>query len=647
MLNQFGVTGEPGGQALFYYLGGLAWDAGRKRLYVADADNGVRIYDPALGTLSRLDIGDVALTSNLAFDGGSQLYIAGGSGVARVNVDTLARVGLAGGTGTNDGVGADGHLLFAGPIALDLAGNALYIADANLRKLDLATNRLTTLDRARDFVWGGNGLALDGAGGLFIGSYVAEAIAHESLDGSGRTIIAGPAQVHATNAAAYADGIGAAARFATPAQLAASGNTLYVADTNNYVIRTIDVPSAGVGTFAGLPWGFDRDGRGSAGRLVGASHLAGDGEGGYIVVETNGNTIRRWSPSGNRVTTLAGSFDVQGSSDGRGTRARFWQPGGACVYDGAAYVADTGNHTLRKIVLRSGAVTTFAGKAESAGHVDGSAGAARFNQPTDVLCDGAGSLYVADSGSYSLRKIDLAGGGVTTISRQGLVMQPVQLARDATWLYILDGYQAGVRRYRFSDGSVDSLADLADAEVLSSITTDGSGNVFVGDCFGTLHRIAADGTVATLANPKGYFGDVDGPLANAEFEYTQALLYDGDGGILVGTDSSIPAHRSRRRHRRHRLRTRVQPDRAQRHRRRRRARAAGRARARRPRAALRGRLWTGRHRRGEPRGHAPRRAALRAARTAAAVRRLCRRRRRRRARTRLLRRQLVRDHQPL
>jgi len=106
--------------------------------------------------------------------------------------------------------------------------------------------------------------------------------------------------------------------------------------------------------------------------------------------------------------TVAG-LSPYGSADGTGGAARFSHPGGM-TFDskGNAYVADTFHHTLRKMSL-AGEVTTLAGTAGTAGFADGTGPAARFNQPWDLEVDGEGNLYVADTGNHLIRKVTPAG----------------------------------------------------------------------------------------------------------------------------------------------------------------------------------------------------------------------------------------------
>jgi sugar lactone lactonase YvrE len=127
-----------------------------------------------------------------------------------------------------------------------------------------------------------------------------------------------------------------------------------------------------------------------------------------------GHTIRKLSAAGD-LTTIAGIDDSMGSEDGPGKAARFRDPQGlARGTDGSLYVADTENHTIRRIDA-SGAVTTIAGLPGAAGSNDGVGSAARFRYPAGLAVDDAGNLYVADSGNCTVRKVSAA-AVVTTVA---------------------------------------------------------------------------------------------------------------------------------------------------------------------------------------------------------------------------------------
>jgi secreted PhoX family phosphatase len=134
---------------------------------------------------------------------------------------------------------------------------------------------------------------------------------------------------------------------------------------------------------------------GMAARFNYPSGVAVDGRGNLFVADTYNHIIRKITPGG-VVTTLAGSAGQQGSNDGTGSEARFYLPDGVAVDGkGNVYVADNGNDTIRKITP-GGVVTTLAGRAGQPGSSDGTGSAARFNAPSDVAVDRKGNLYVTD-----------------------------------------------------------------------------------------------------------------------------------------------------------------------------------------------------------------------------------------------------------
>ncbi len=114
------------------------------------------------------------------------------------------------------------------------------------------------------------------------------------------------------------------------------------------------------------------------------------------------------------VTTFAGQ-SVSGYQDGIGAAARFSAPAGVATDGTNIYVADRYNHTIRKVAIATGEVTTLAGAARSRGSADGTGGAARFYEPYGITTDGT-NLYVADTYNNTIRKVATATGEVTTLA---------------------------------------------------------------------------------------------------------------------------------------------------------------------------------------------------------------------------------------
>jgi phospholipase C len=277
------------------------------------------------------------------------------------------------------------------------------------------------------------------------------------------------------------DDVGTAARFNNPQSVAVDrANNVYVADTGNHTIRKI-TPAAVVTTIAGSAGNSgSADGTGRDARFSSPGAVAVDNRTNLYVADTGNHTIRMITPAG-AVTTLAGSAGNSGSADGTGSDARFNAPAGIAV-DGRTnvYVADTGNHTVR-MIAPAGAVTTIAGSAGNSGSDDGTGGDARFNGPAGIAVDTATNVYVADTGNHTIRRITpagvvstIAGSAGTSGANDGLGVvlaggsliparfkSPAALAVDGgRYLYVADTGNHTIRRIS-PTGVVDTLAGSA------------------------------------------------------------------------------------------------------------------------------------------------------------------------------------------
>jgi hypothetical protein len=228
--------------------------------------------------------------------------------------------------------------------------------------------------------------------------------------------IAGTTITFAGNNGGFANGNGTSALFGNPYGLArdASGN-IFVADRNNNRIRKITA-DAEVTTFAGsASGGAIVNGVGTAAGFYSPVGVAFDASGNLYVSEVSNQAIRKIT-SAALVSTVAGN-GTAGNSNGTGTAATFNQPVGMAV-DGAGniFVADYINHLIRKITP-AGVVSTFAGSGNPA-LTDGTGTAASFNGPFALAFDANGNLIVADYLNHAIRKITTA-GVVTTIAGNG------------------------------------------------------------------------------------------------------------------------------------------------------------------------------------------------------------------------------------
>jgi sugar lactone lactonase YvrE len=449
----------------------------------------------------------------VAMDPAGNLYVADitSNNVRRIDVTTGQVTTIAGSptgdAGYQDGVGA--AALFAGPtgLAVDLQGH-LFVSETinqTVRRIDLETGQVTTIAGTPgvagsvDGVGGAaqlagpSGLSADLLGNLFVADTFDTTVRRIDLATGAVTTLAG-----AANQNGFRDAVGADARFEFPMGVLSDGvGDVLVADTDNGCIRQIVVDTAQVTTIAGsiTPTG-SRDGFGGVARFGSIGATFSDGGGLLYVSDSVNATVRRVVLATGEVTTIAGTPGLQGSVDGQGRNARFVGPFGL-TGDGVGnlYVADTGGHTVRRIDLATGDVTTLAGQAGQTGSVDGVGAAARFNFPNGLAGDGAGHLYVADEGDNTIRRIDLATREVTTL---------LQLP----------------------------FPQIADPRGLAA---DGAGNLYIADVtFDAIWRVViATAELSLVAGSSATFGSDDGPAGDARFQSPADLASDGAGHLYV------------------------------------------------------------------------------------------------------------------
>ncbi len=188
-------------------------------------------------------------------------------------------------------------------------------------------------------------------------------------------------------------------RIRPPVAIATTENAMVVS-VGNRVVRV--APGGSLTTIAGDEVAGFQDAQDTSARFWRPAGLAPDGSGNIFVADQRNNRIRKIAPDG-QVTSVAGS-GAYGFHDGAAADAQFAYPSGlALAPDGAIYVADSGNNAIRRIDS-AGRVTTVAGSGVP-GFTDGDGAAARFNWPTGISVDRAGSVYVADTFNNRLRKL--------------------------------------------------------------------------------------------------------------------------------------------------------------------------------------------------------------------------------------------------
>lgn len=334
-----------------------------------------------------------------------------------------------------------------------------------------------------------------------------------------------------------ADGRAADAQFADPYGLAVDAQgTLYIADggdTNR--IRSLRADGH-VHTLAGGREGF-ADGVGAAAAFNTPSGIALDKAGNLYIADTGNHAIRKLTPQGN-VTTLAGD-GVAGDRDGAAAQARFNGPVGVAVDTyGHVYVADTYNDRIR-VIDADGQVRTLAGGALP-GMADGLGAQARFDTPTDLKVDARGDVWVADMRNDAIRRI-APDGTVSTLlggdpaDTSPLIHRPMSLAitRDGV-LYVGDASGRVLQVSRA--GHVLTLSGAEVTQRLSrpaGIALDAHGAVYVSDAGSArVHRLVPASAAIANASP------VVGPAPTQPLPQTQGRwpLQPQDGWHeVVGT----------------------------------------------------------------------------------------------------------------
>ena len=317
---------------------------------------------------------------------------------------------------------------------------------------------------------------------------------------------------------------------------------LSAARGQQYTIQTL----AGVAGTAGY---VGDNGNPLAAEFSSPNGVALDAKGNLYVADTANHCIRMVSANGSNITTVAGTGGTAGSTgDGAAaTAALLYLPGGiAFDPSGNLYIADTGNHVIRKI--SGGNITTVAGMIGQPGYGGdlGQATSANLASPTAVAFDAAGNYYIADTGSNLIRWVNITTGIINTYvgasggstGTAGKLLSPNGLAFDATGvgaLYIADsGHQsvdkfvlpsvfslfAGNQNAGFSgDGGPAISAKLNKP---TGIAIDAAGNMYVADSNNSrIRKITRDGIINTIAGKGG---------AN----------YGGDGGIATSASLSFP-----------------------------------------------------------------------------------------------------------
>jgi sugar lactone lactonase YvrE len=332
------------------------------------------------------------------------------------------------------------------------------------------------------------GVASDGAGHLYVADTNNQLIRQLTLSTGAVTTIAGSGQ------AGVADGVGTAASFENPQGMFLTGSTLYVGQV--FEIRKIDLTTNTVSTVSVTPAPAYPFG------------IVGDASGTNLYIADSASN-RYWIDkvvlATGALTVLAGG--AVGEIDGTGAAAGFVDPEAITTNGISLFVVDKQACTIRKVVIATGVVTTLAGG--TCGHVDGTGTAAQFDTPAGISFDSAGDLYVSEKAA--IRKIVIATGVVSTVAGNA------------------------------SEGSADGVGMGAFFSLPTGLTPDGFGNFDIADTAnGTIRQLAPiSGTVTTIAGLAAQVGTNDGVGTGARFSVPGHLASDGAGHVFVAQGTTV------------------------------------------------------------------------------------------------------------
>jgi streptogramin lyase len=487
---------------------------------------------------------------------------------------------LRSGATPGDGIGAAARFSDPSAIAVDRARNVAYVGDANslIRRIDLVSATVTTIAGVKDEaatvdgvgaavrVAYPSGLAVAADGTIWFTEQNSHVVRRITVEGApGAPTYRVETWAGAPGSRGSTDGPRTAARFFAPTGIAVdAGGRLVVADTQNHTLRAI-APDGSVSTLAGTAGDFGAtDGTGPAARLYLPHGPAIDASGNAYFVDAITGLLRRATTAG-VVSSVAGTAATgEPAADGVGAAARFEIPVAVAIdAAGRLLVVDRSSHLLRRVVLSGtppvGSVDTLAGQVGNAGARDGRGAAARLRVPMQAGWDGAGTLYVPDTGNHTIRRVTLDGEVTTLAGRAGAFgtddgvgdaarfYSPLAVAVGPDGLvYVVDGPNT-IRRIdpatravttfvgtAFEDGSVDGIGAAARLSAPQGLAFDAAGDLFVVESDGCLlRRITPQAEVTRFAGQPGVCVRIDGDGADAAFSQPRGIAIDAAGILWV------------------------------------------------------------------------------------------------------------------
>jgi sugar lactone lactonase YvrE len=464
--------------------------------------------------------------------------------LAQYTISTVA------GGGPNNLAALSASIGYPGSVALDSAGN-IYIADSYSSHIFAVNTGTSAITIAKVVIQPGDMAIAAGNGTL-------------GYSGDG-----GPAISAALNGpeGVFVDG---------------SGN-IFIADTQNSVIREVTATTGNISTVAGTGTaGYGGDGGPASGAgLYDPYGVFVDGSGNIFIADTDNCLIRK--VSGGNISTVAGDYKLGCGYFGDGalaTGAQLGVPEGVFADPaGNIFIADTDNSVIREVTIANGYIQTVVGVSYDFESNDicnysgdgNPAADAQLCLPSGVYVDASEDMYIADWGNSVIREV-VAGGNIETVagdnalgagySGDGAAATSAQLnypngifVDSSGDILIADNYNFVIREVTASNGYIETVignkflaysgdggtAVNAELNYPGGVFVDGSDDIFIADSVSSVIRevVAATGGIQTVAGnatdcsaPTAVCGD-GGLSASAQLNNPYGVFVDPNGNILI------------------------------------------------------------------------------------------------------------------
>jgi hypothetical protein len=488
---------------------------------------------------------------------------------AQYSISTIA------GGGPNNLPALQSSIGFAGSVVLDTAGNS-YISDSYSSQIFKVstTGTLTVVAGNGTIGYSGDGglatsaqltqpegIFVDGSGNIFIadtGNFVIREVVAST--GNIQTVAG-----NFTAGAGYSGDSGPAtsAQLNDPYGVFVDGQgNIFIADTNNNVIREVVGSNGNIQTVAGSGTGCTAQTDSLGDSCAATSALLSepeavyvDASGNIVIADTLDSVIRVVNPSTTQSVTIAGVTIPPDEIETVAGVNYDSKSGTACIHTGdggtatSAYlclpvdvfidasenifIADTDNYAIRE-VGSSGTITTVAGTLGSFGYTSatGPATSALMNYPAGVTVEGSGDIFIADTDNFVVREVTISNGDIQTV------------VGNNTLAYSGDGAPATGAALNFPGGVyVDASGNLYLADTNSSVVrvvNTGTQPLTIAGVTiqpGDIQTIAGNG-ISCTAPAVGGCGD-GGPSTSAQLNFPFGIFVDGSGNIFIA-DTGLP-----------------------------------------------------------------------------------------------------------